>query len=115
MKKVLAVVGSRTFSNYKLLKEELNKRKFDELVSGGAMGADSLAERYAEEFNILIKLFPAEWTKYGKRAGYLRNKLIADYCNEAIVFWNGRSKGTENVISCLQNIKRPFKIVKFLD
>lgn len=115
MIKILAVVGSRDFDDYELMVEYLSKLKFTELLSGGAKGADSLAERYAEEFNIPIKVFNADWEKYGRKAGMIRNKLIVEYANEGIAFWDGRSTGTANTIECFKKLKKPCKIVIFKD
>lgn len=72
------------------------------LVSGHAKGADTLAEMYAAEKGIPIKVFPAEWTKYGKAAGPIRNRAMLDYAKEqtpvVAAFWNGESRGTGNMI-----------------
>lgn len=96
----IAVVGSRTFSDYILLKSVLNlaaKYGFvTEIVSGGAQGADSLAKKYAQEHNVSYKEFPAQWDIYGKSAGFIRNKLIVEYCDMVIAFWDGKSRGTND-------------------
>ena len=72
------------------------------LISGHAKGADTLAEKYASEKGIPIKVFPAEWTKYGKAAGPIRNRAMLDYAKEqnpvVVAFWNGESRGTGNMI-----------------
>lgn len=76
------------------------------LVSGHAKGADTLAEKYAAEKGIAIKIFPAEWTKYGKAAGPIRNRVMLDYAKEQtpviVAFWNGESRGTGNMIKQAQ-------------
>lgn len=64
-------------------------------MSGGAKGADSLAERFAKENNIETMIFPADWDKYGKNAGYIRNKDIISNSDIVIAFWDGKSKGTK--------------------
>jgi hypothetical protein len=75
----LAIVGSRTFFDYKVLKNTLDdistehSLNYIEIISGGAKGADSLGEMYAKEKGIPTKIFPAEWKKYGKSAGFKRN------------------------------------------
>ena len=74
MKKVI-IAGSRNFNNYALLKSELDKL-FNEpfiIVSGGAKGADTLGERFADEFNIKKNIILPNWQKYGKSAGFKRN------------------------------------------
>jgi predicted Rossmann fold nucleotide-binding protein DprA/Smf involved in DNA uptake len=100
----VAVVGSRNFNDYSYMHEVLQsfdylKFEITEIVSGGARGADSLAERYARENNLPMKVFAAEWDKYGKSAGYKRNKLIVDYADVVFAFWDGESKGTQHSIN----------------
>lgn len=99
------VAGTRTFNDYELLKAELNIRivpgafnRTVEIVSGCANGADTLGEKYANEYGFLIKKFPADWDKYGKKAGYIRNNKMAKYATHCVVFWDGKSKGTEMMI-----------------
>ena len=69
-----------------------------ELIHGGARGADSMAERWAEKRDIPMKVFPAQWDKYGKSAGYVRNKqmLVEGKPIEIIAFPGG--KGTNMMI-----------------
>lgn len=43
------------------------------IISSGANGADKSGERYGEENNLPVEAYPAEWDKYGKSAGYIRN------------------------------------------
>lgn len=97
------VAGGRDFSDYKLLEEKIkffmqNHKNF-EVVCGMAKGADTLGLKYAISNNIKVHSFPANWDKYGKRAGYLRNEEMAKVSDGLIAFWNGRSKGTEHMIS----------------
>lgn len=99
------VAGSRTFDDYELLKSECNMliapgvfNRQVEIVSGTAKGADQLGERYAKESGFDIKRFPANWARHGKSAGYLRNLEMAEYASHCICFWDGKSKGTKNMI-----------------
>lgn len=68
------------------------------IVSGTARGADSFGERWAQENNIDIIRFPAEWDKYGRRAGYIRNKVMAENAQGLLAVWDGKSKGTYSMI-----------------
>ena len=95
----LAVVGSRSFNDYKKMESILEGYLPFILVSGGADGADSLAERFAREKDLEIIIHYPEWKKYGRRAGYLRNTFIVRDCDKLIAFWDGRSKGTKMTIS----------------
>ena len=101
------IAGNRNYYNYDFFKDELeiiitdNKLVISEIVSGGSAGIDTLAERYAKEQGISIKIFPAEWGKYGKAAGPFRNRQMAKYIGEdgmLIAFWDYHSSGTRSMI-----------------
>ncbi len=70
-----------------------------EVVSGTALGVDRLGERWAIEHGIPIKRFPANWDRYGKSAGYLRNEQMAQYAEGLIAVWDGCSRGTVHMIN----------------
>lgn len=72
--------------------------KVTEIVSGGARGVDRLGEDYAEERGIPLKICPANWTKFGRAAGYIRNEEMAKYADALIAVWDGESKGTGHMI-----------------
>lgn len=67
----------------------------DEIVSGHAKGIDTDAELYAETRQIPLAVFPANWEKHKKAAGYIRNAEMAEYA-DALVFFEG-GRGTENM------------------
>ena len=69
-----------------------------EVVSGKAKGADTLGELWARLNKIPIKEFPADWDKHGKAAGPLRNREMAIYADALILFWDGKSKGSANML-----------------
>ena len=109
----VAVIGSRDFSDYELLKKTLSKFDISVIVSGGARGADSLAERYAEEFNIDLDVYPAEWDKYGKRAGFLRNQTIWDNSDMGIAFWDGKSSGTKHSFEIAEKQHKILVVIEY--
>lgn len=102
------VAGGRNFDDYERLSKTLETFRTSiwkgdhaddiEIVSGGARGADSLGERWAKDNHVGVMLFPAEWNKYGKKAGILRNEEMGDYADTLIAFWDGKSRGTEHMI-----------------
>ncbi len=114
MKKI-AVIGSRSFNNYELLKDTLDKYDYfdgiDFIISGGAKGADKLAERYAKENGIKIKIFKPEWGKYGKKAGIIRNKKIVEEADIVLAFWDGKSKGTEFTINYANKLGKEMEVI----
>lgn len=115
----IIIAGGRDFNNYALLKGYVDKflstypSDSIEIVSGNARGADKLGERYAKEHNLPVKLFPANWDKYGKRAGYLRNQEMADYANMLIAFWDRKSKGTNHMINIAKKAGLIVKVVYY--
>ena len=109
----LAVIGSRGFSDYPLLIKEVTKLNPSLIVSGGAIGADSLAEKAALELGIPTKIFLPEWNKFGRRAGFIRNQLIIDEAQEVIAFWDGVSKGTKNSIDITKSQNKRVHVVLY--
>jgi len=111
----IAIVGSRTFDNYTLVEHTLStyKQQIEVVVSGGARGADKLGEQWATENGIKTLIFKPDWTKYGKRAGILRNNDIIQNADYVIAFWDGQSKGTAHSISLCKTHNKPCKIVMY--
>ena len=66
-----------------------------EVVSGKARGVDTCGEAWAQANNIDIEEFPAEWDKYGKSAGFRRNRRMAEYADAVALFPGG--KGTQSM------------------
>lgn len=113
--KKLAVVGSRSITDYSFIKRLLD-RKLDSIeciISGGARGVDTLAERWANENRIPIKVFPADWDRWGKRAGYIRNETIIKECDICLAIWDGQSKGTLHSVNLCKKYKKPHLLFDF--
>jgi predicted Rossmann fold nucleotide-binding protein DprA/Smf involved in DNA uptake len=68
------------------------------IISGGAKGIDQCAKQYAIENNIELKEFLPNYAKFSKVAPLVRNKLIVDFADIIIAYWDGVSKGTKFVI-----------------
>ena len=102
----LIICGGRDFSDYKFFTDKMNRLmtyyKNILIISGHASGADTFAEQYAGEHNIPIKVFPAEWKKFGRAAGPIRNRTMLEFAKEetpaVAAFWDGKSRGTGNMI-----------------
>ena len=100
----IIIAGSRTITDHY---EVLNAfghalalwkpKEVTEIVSGGAKGVDASGEKIAEEFDIAVRVFPAEWDKHGKKAGVLRNIQMAEYGDALLLVWDGKSKGSKNM------------------
>lgn len=100
----LIVAGSRSFKDYDRLAADLdrllaNRMPDVEIVSGSCpRGADALGERYARSRGLPVRQFPALWEKWGLLAGTLRNRRMAEYADACIVYWDGKSRGTADMI-----------------
>lgn len=98
------VAGCRDFADYELLKEKCDfylqnkKPEIIVIVSGHASGADTLGERYAQERGYETEVYPADWKTNGRAAGPIRNAQMAAVADALIAFWDGKSRGTKNMI-----------------
>ena len=112
----LLIAGSRSFTDYNFLERTVlgfaDPKDIDCIISGTAVGADSLGELFARIHKIPVKQFPANWDLHGKKAGFIRNKTLVDECDMAIIFWDGESSGTSHTISLLESAKKDFVVVQ---
>lgn len=112
------VAGPRDFKNESFIHmklDELSKKiEISEVMHGLATGVDTFAGRWANKNNIPVLEFPAEWDKYGKRAGYIRNKQMSEVGDYLIAFYGG-SKGTGMMIEIMKKLNKPTIIIKIDD
>lgn len=92
------IAGSRDFTDYDSLCKAMLYINPTAIISGTALGADQLGERWAIEHNIPLIKMPADWKAYGKNAGMERNGRMALIANTLVALWNGHSNGTRNMI-----------------
>lgn len=98
MKTIIA--GSRDVTDISIIEEACRKCGWEitEVVSGCARGVDLLGERWANQRRITIRRYPADWQQHGKRAGPLRNGVMARNADALVAVWDGESRGTKNMI-----------------
>lgn len=134
-KRHIAIIGSRRFPytqvEYEALKEmedlegikegiEVGRKMVRDfisrlgrdcvIVSGGAIGPDSWAAEFAEERGIVTKIFPAQWDKYGRTAGFKRNNDIISNSDDVVAFWDLVSRGTDDTLKKAVKAKKPFAV-----
>ncbi len=125
----IIIAGGRNANDYLMVKKAIEESKFNiqEIISGGAKGADSLGEKYAKENNIKLTIFKAEWKNinvsevlvkhnsygpYNALAGHIRNRKMGDYGDGLIAIWDGRSKGTKNMIDYVKKLNKKIYIYR---
>ena len=116
----IIIAGGRDFMDYNLLKEKTNKILQEKrvshkivIISGCARGADTLGLRYASENTFDVEEYPADWDKYGKKAGYMRNVEMAENADALIAFWDGKSKGTKHMIDISKERNLPIRVIRY--
>ena len=94
------IAGGRDIHDYQLVLDAIEEAniRIDVVVSGGAKGVDALGERYADEMNLTLHVYPADWARNGRAAGPLRNAKMAEHADALIAIWDGKSRGTKNMI-----------------
>lgn len=81
-------------------------------MSGGARGMDLAGESFAECYGYKIYKFPANWDKFGRKAGHLRNKQMAEFADALLLIWDGYSKGSKNMKSQMVKLNKPiFEVI----
>lgn len=108
----IIICGGRHFDNYSSLEYVMDQVMSDldldfseiEVVSGHCTGADQLGELYADRNRLLCTIFPAQWEKYGRSAGPIRNSAMIDYAAESevpvvVAFVSPNTRGTNDTVA----------------
>lgn len=113
----MTIGGCRTYNNYTRLKTTIDKiisqlGNDTEIVilSGHCKGVDMLAEQYAYDNGYTLEIYKADWNKYGKSAGPIRNEMMIKSSDYIVAFWDKKSKGTKNLIELAKKYKKPYTI-----
>ncbi len=113
MRMPIVICGCRDFYDKKVFTEFADKCLAETaskweicILSGHCSGVDAMAEEYAAERGFAVKLYPAEWARYGKAAEPKRNMQMAKDASAVIAFWDGRSKGTKNMIDTATKLNK---------
>lgn len=115
----IAMVGSRNFTNFNLFEQKvdeafdnwgLKKNNVNRIVSGGARGTDTLAEKYAKKYNIELKTYLPDWKRNGKAAGIIRNADIINNSDYVIAFPSHHGRGTQDSIRKAKKSNPPKKV-----
>ena len=112
---IIAIVGCRHYEDYNFFCQKvdffLSKQKDISIISGGATGADAMAERYAKERGIPFQVYEADWDSFGKSAGPKRNMVMAKACDGCLAFMAKGSKGTKHMVAQCIILGKKTKVV----
>lgn len=108
----VAVIGSRqvTEEAYSALCEKIPVGA-SEIISGGAAGADALAERYAQEHHLVLTVIPPDYEAFGRRAPLVRTEQIVHRADYLLALWNGASRGTAYAIDFCLKTQTPVRVI----
>lgn len=107
----VAIVGSRGFSNLAAVRLEVAALDRGTIVvSGGAEGVDQVAAACARQRGLIVEELFADWDRFGKSAGPIRNAALVDRADRVIAFWDGRSRGTLDTIRKAGAAGKPIEI-----
>ena len=106
----LLIVGSRSIKEFDL--SPYVSREVDTIISGGAGGVDSLAEKYADSHRLSKYIMRPNYALYGRAAPLKRNEKMVDIADEVLVIWDGSSRGTKYTVDYAEKVKKRLVVVK---
>jgi len=110
----LAVIGAKEFSDYSLLKSILDKEKeIEQIISGGAKGADFLAKEYAHESNIKFLEFTPNYEEDGNEAKHIRDRAIVENCDKIIAFYDEKCEGTKYTMDYARQMHKSVMVILY--
>ena len=114
----IIICGSRTFQDYGLLASTMDRLTINlkyriVVISGHALGVDRLGEKWAWESGLDRIVFHPDYTTYGDKAPLVRNTEMVNEANALVAFWDGRSKGTQDVLAKARKKGLKIRIIRF--
>lgn len=105
----LLIVGSRSIEKFDL--SPYVSDEVDTIISGGAVGIDNLAERYADEHRLSKYIIRPRYDLFGRSAPLRRNEQMVDMADALLVVWDGHSKGTQHTLKYAKRNNKPIIFV----
>ena len=105
----LLIVGSRSIKDFDLTPHIPNETSL--IISGGAIGVDTLAEKYADNHSIPKIIIKPQYNIYGRSAPIKRNEEMVDMADEILVIWDGVSRGTDYTVKYAKKKNKNIKII----
>ena len=106
----LLVVGSRSIEDFDL--SPYISDKVDTIISGGAGGAHTLAEKYADLHRLSKYIMRPRYDLYGRGAPLKRNEQMVDLADAVLIVWDGQSKGTNYTLKYAQKKNKQVLLIQ---
>ena len=108
----VAIIGSRAATGFDTERiSEYLPENCTQIISGGAAGIDSAAERYARGHGIAFRKILPDYEQYGRRAPLIRDTQIVEESELVLAFWDFSSRGTSFTISECLRLGVPVRVI----
>ncbi len=105
----IGIAGSRSL-DVPIPDDIINTDSVSMIYTGGAVGIDRSVRDFAAKKGVKVTEILPEYQLYGKCAPLVRNEVIVRLSDMVYVFWDGKSRGTENVINLCKETGKPYKV-----
>lgn len=105
----LLIAGSRSIKNFGI--DRFIPPETTLILSGGAVGIDTIAENYADRMRISKIILRPDYKTYGRSAPLKRNEVLVGMCDKVLVFWDGVSRGTKYTIDYAKKTGKSVEII----
>lgn len=112
------IAGSRSFNDFATMQEMMETVPWtiSAVLNGTAPGADTMGAKWAKHNqSISVINYPAPWEEFGRRAGMMRNIVMADNADALVAIWDGRSRGTAQMIEEATKRNLVVQVIKFFN
>ena len=106
----IMIAGSRSIQSFDLTPHI--PQDTDLIITGGAVGIDTLAEEYADQYKISKLIIRPRYDLYGKAAPIFRNEQMVDLADAVLVIWDGKSKGSRSTIKYARKLQKKLIIIQ---
>lgn len=107
----LLIIGSRSITDFDL--SGYIPKNTGLIISGGANGIDSIAEKYADDHKISKLIIRPKYSIYGKGAPLKRNEKMVDISDEVLIIWDGISRGTKYTETYAKKQNKKTTVISF--